>query len=307
MGFRNPYRIFPDPVTGRLFIGEFGPAARDSSERGPAGADQLKIIDSAAYLGYPFFLKDNRPYCNWDYAQKKCVAIEGQAGMKFDPQRPLNTSPNNTGVTVLPPVRAAALWEHDGPTPDPVGGLKTCGFEAGPVYHFDPALKSAVKFPPWFDGKWTFTGYGNGGWTAKLATLSQDAWPRVTAAVNPPWLGAAGGDFSRGIHDMEYGPGDGALYVVDYGGSDYNNNSSAGLFRVAYTGCMPVSVKGPAARETWVLAPGRALNAPEGSRSLQVFDLAGRKAWETKWQGKAPKSLALPRELESGMWRMVWR
>lgn len=45
MGHRNPYRIFPDPVTGKLLIAEFGPAAAAATDRGPAGADQLKITD----------------------------------------------------------------------------------------------------------------------------------------------------------------------------------------------------------------------------------------------------------------------
>ncbi len=311
MGFRNPYRIFPDPVTGRLYIGEFGPAAQDSSERGPEGADQIKIVDSAAYLGYPYFLKNNRPYCHWDYAKKQCVAIEGQTGLKFDPLTPRNTSPNNTGVTILPPVHAAALWEHDGPAPDPIPGLKTCGFEAGPVYHYDQALKSTVKFPPWFDGKWTFTGYGNGGWTAKIATLSQDAWPRVTQAANPPWLGAAGGAFSGGIHDMEYGQGDGALYVVDYGSALYANNADAGLFRVAYSGCLPTSLAshGRVDREEWApeFAQGMHLPAPAGARSLAAFDAAGRKVWETRWIGEAAGYVEVPGFLRTGLLRLRWR
>lgn len=307
MGFRNPYRIFPDPKTGRLYIGEFGPAATAASERGPAGADQIKILDSAANFGYPYFIKDIQPYCHWDYEAKKCIAISGQTGLKYDPLRPMNTSPNNTGVNLLPPVHGAALWEHDGPTADPIAGLKTCGFEAGPVYHYDAGLKSAAKFPPFFDGKWTFSGYGNGGWTAKVATLSGDAWPKVSAAVNPSWLGAPGGDFSRGIHDMEYGPGDGALYVVDYGGSDYSNNSNAGLFKVSYGGCMPVSVaKNSAGREEWVLGGGR-LRAPAGARSLQVFDVSGKKVWETRWDGTTRESFRLPDGIGKGMLRMNWR
>jgi cytochrome c len=311
MGFRNPYRIFPDPVTGRLYIGEFGPAAPNASDRGPAGADQIKIIDSAAYLGYPYFLKDNQPYCHWDYGQGKCIPIQGQSGLKFDPLRPVNYSRNNTGVNILPAVHAASLWEHDGSSPDPIPGLKTCGFEAGPVYHFDPSLKSAIKFPPFFDGKWTFTGFGNGGWTAKIATLSQDVWPRVTQAANPPWVGAPGGSFTSGIHDMEYGPGDGALYVVDYGSGAYSNNPDAGLFRVSYSGCLPpVSLKpGPAAgREEWApgLLGGQRLRAPAGARSLEIFDSAGRKVWETRWGAIAPEYLQVPEDLKGGLLRLRW-
>jgi cytochrome c len=313
MGFRNPYRIFPDPVSGRLYIGEFGPAAKEATDRGPAGADQIKILDSAANMGYPYFLKDFQPYCHWDYAQAKCVPIAGQDGMKFDPARPLNTSPNNTGVTVLPPVvHPASLWEHDGPTPDPIPGLKTCGFMAGPVYHFDANLKSAAKFPPALDGKWTFTGYANGGWTAKVATLSDGLWPKVTQAVNAPWVGSPGGNFTRGIHDMEYGPGDGALYVVDYGGSDYNANSNAGLFKISYSGCMPavsLADRGPAQREEWVPALGadRSLRIPAGARAVEVYDFAGRKVWQSAWAQGAQDALKVPEHVGSGLLRIRWR
>lgn len=41
-----------------------------ASERGPAGADQIKILDSAANFGYPYFIKDIQPYCHWDYQAK---------------------------------------------------------------------------------------------------------------------------------------------------------------------------------------------------------------------------------------------
>ena len=321
MGFRNPYRIFPDPVTGRLFIGEFGPAALDSSARGPAGADQIKITDSAAYFGYPYFLKDKQPYCHWDYAQAKCVAIEGQAGLKYDPARPVNTSPNNTGLKILPAVRAAALWEHDGSSPDPIAGLKTCGFEAGPVYHFDPASNSRTKFPPFFDGKWTFSGYGNGGWTAKVTTVPAGPAGFITQVANPPWLGG-GITFSRGIQDMEYGPGDGALYVVDYGGGDYSENSDAGLFRITYTGCLPavtaIAEVPRAGRERYALLPlvrGQRPSIPGWARGAQVFDLAGQKIWEGHFEtdrsggndGRADGFTGgFPESTGGGLYRVRW-
>jgi cytochrome c len=309
MGHRNPYRIFPDPLTGRLYIGEFGPAARDSSERGPAGADQIKIADSAAFLGYPYFLKDNRPYCHWDYAQGKCVAIEGQAGLRFDPEGAVNASPNNTGLKVLPPARAAALWEHDGPSPDPIPGLKACGFGAGAVYHFDPALASPVKFPPWFEGKLLFFGIG-GGWQPKLAVIPPGPVAPLREALDAPWT-AKGIAFSSGVHDMEYGAGDGALYVLDYGGAFYNKNRDAALYRVTYSGCLP----SPAARR-----PGRVprsrielvadggegpLAVPAGALGVEAWSLGGRKLWETRFAAE-PAGLELPARLHGQVLRLRW-
>jgi glucose/arabinose dehydrogenase len=167
MGHRNPYRIFPDPVTGKLFIAENGPASQDDAERGPAGADQWKVTDEAANFGYPYFLKNNQPYCHWNYEYLKCVPIQGQAGMKYDPLKPVNHSPNNTGVNILPPAKPAALWEHDGPNADPIGGLKACGPGTGPVYHFNPTLDSKVKFPMEFDNKWLFHPIMSSGWNSR--------------------------------------------------------------------------------------------------------------------------------------------
>jgi cytochrome c len=316
MGHRNPYRLFPDPVTGRLYIGEFGPAAAAASDRGPEGADQIKIVDSASYLGYPYFLKDNQPYCHWDYGQVKCVAIQGQTGLKFDPLKPINNSPNNTGVNILPPVTPAALWEHDGNSPDPVPGLKSCGLNAGPVYHYDASSTSKLKFPPWFEGKWTFFGIGGGGWTAKITTVPPGPIHTITKADNPPWYNASSLNFSATVHDMEYGS-DGALYVTDYGAGFYNNNGDAGLYRVTYTGPIDNScfVSGVAQRGNalperakTLLSPadGRDLDAPAGSAGLEAYDAGGRRVWERHWGNAAPGRLELPASIRGGLLRIRW-
>jgi cytochrome c len=314
MGHRNPYRLFPDPLTGRLYIGEFGPAAAAASDRGPAGADQIKIVDSASYLGYPYFLKDNQPYCHWDYGQAKCVAIQGQAGLKFDPLKPINNSPNNTGVNILPPVTPATLWEHDGSSPDPIPGLKSCGLNAGPVYHFSPYSKSTTKFPPWFDGKWTFFPIGGGGWTAKITTVPAGPIAPITKADNPPWYNAGSLNFSAGVHDMEYGT-DGALYVTDYGSGFYNNNGDAGLYRITYNGCLPApldstgtALMGNGRSRTLVpLAPGMRLDAPQGARGLEAFDASGRQVWQRHWGSEVPARLELPASIRSGLLRIRWQ
>jgi cytochrome c len=232
MGHRNPYRIHADAVTGRLYIGEFGPAALRDAERGPAGADELSITDEAANMGYPYFIKDNQPYCHWDFAQDRCVAIQGQAGMKYDPLKPVNYSRNNTGINVLPPAKPAVLWEHDGSNADPVPGLDGCGLGAGPIYHFDPASDSKVKFPPWFEGKQLIYGIG-ANWQPKLVVVPQGPVAAIRQVIATPFsLG-----FGKSVHDMEYGP-DGSLYVVDYEGDE------KGLYQVAYSGCMPtVSIR----------------------------------------------------------------
>lgn len=309
MGHRNPYRIFPDPRTGRLHISEFGPAAGTASDRGPAGADEFSITDEPANLGYPYFIKDNQAYCHWDYGAKACIDIQGQPGNnRFVADKPVNYSKNNTGVNILPPAKPASLWEHDGSgNPDPIPGIKACGHGAGPVYHFDPALDSKIKFPPHFDGKWIIFPIFSASWQPKLATVPAAQHGRITAVADAPFNAA----FTPGLHDMEFGT-DGALYAVDYGATQYSKNASAGLFRIVYNGCLPPVSAKPLTREESVrgrlaLGGGNSLLVPSGARGVEVFDLDGRKVWEKDLSHRPASHLSLPAGFARGLYRVRWR
>jgi cytochrome c len=234
MGFRNPYRIYPDPVTNRLYVGMFGPAAGSSTARGPAGADQLFITAEPGFFGYPYFLKDNQPYCNWDYTTHTtggaCANIPGQtpASTLFDPAAPRNLSPRNTGKKILPPAKPAVFWEHDGSAADPITGssgaithFKSCGMGAGPVYRYDQLLNSSVKFPPYFENKWILYGIQTSqtAFVPRMITMPEGPVTPINNAnrvVAMPWTTTQVPNFSSIPIDMEFGP-DGALYVLDYG------------------------------------------------------------------------------------------
>ena len=232
--------------------------------------------------------------------------------MKFDPAKPLNTSPNNTGVGMLPPAKPAALWEHDGSEADPIEGLAACGFGAGPVYHFDPALESKTKFPPDFNGKWLFFATFAAGWQPKLAVVP-DGFATIKTVTNPPWGNL---NFTPGLLDMEYGPGDGALYVVDYGGVMYNKNADAGVFRITYGGCLPpVSVhpgfraKGAVTSVTSLMTTqgwAGEFEVPPGARSLRVYSMAGEKIWTSSVDGSVERRLRIPGSIGRGMVRLLW-
>jgi cytochrome c len=309
MGHRNPYRVHPDRVSGRLYIGEFGPASQAASARGPAGADQFKMTDEAAFLGYPYFLKDNQPYCHWNYATSKCDPIKGQTSLYYDPAKPVNTSPNNTGLEILPPAKPAVLWEHDGPSADPIAGLKACGLGGGPVYHYSPTMNSKVKFPPYFENKWiVYAIYG--GWQPKLAVIPTGAVAPIKQMLAAPWTGI---NFSGGLHDIEFGPGDGALYFCDYGGGMYMNNGDAGLIRITYGGCLPASTAvlprlSEKAARGFVNLQGpetRSLKVPAGAQSVVLLSLNGKKVWESMVDnGQA--HLTLPTSIGNGMLRIRW-
>ncbi len=104
MGLRNPYRIHIDPETDWLYWGEVGPDAReDNPARGPKGHDEFNLAKQAGNFGWPLCIADNKPYVEFDFATGQPAAPYDCAG------GPTNNSPNNTGLTQLPPVRPARI------------------------------------------------------------------------------------------------------------------------------------------------------------------------------------------------------
>ncbi len=73
MGDRNPYRISVDQKTGFLYWGEVGPDANNDSmaTRGPRGYDEFNQARKAGFFGWPFFIANNIPYRQYDYATGK--------------------------------------------------------------------------------------------------------------------------------------------------------------------------------------------------------------------------------------------
>ncbi|GAA3156309.1 hypothetical protein GCM10017687_87850 [Streptomyces echinatus] len=101
----------------------------------------------------------------------------------------------------------------------------------GPVYHYDPALDSPVKFPEAYDGDF-FAGEFGRRW---IKRISSDADGKVQSIKDVPWSGTQ-------VMDMAFGP-DGALYVLDYGTSWFGGDDNSGLFRIenATDGHSPVA------------------------------------------------------------------
>src|SRR3954453_12499684 len=219
MGFRNPFRITVDPISGKVLMGDYGPdASATSPNRGPQGSVEYNIVTPGNY-GWPYCVRDNVPYNDYDFAT-------GVSGPKFNCAAPVNDSPNNTGLTNLPPAKPATMWmgytETDPRFPAVGGGGAPTG---GPRYKYDPNLNSDTKFPAFYDGQW-FIGEWNTGWI-KTATLNA-ASTAVTSVNATPWMNT----FHR-PHEMEFGP-DGSLYVIDWGTGFNGNNLDSGIFRIDY-------------------------------------------------------------------------
>jgi cytochrome c len=221
MGCRNPYRISIDEKTGYLYWGEVGPdAGQNDSLRGPRGYDEVNQAKKAGFFGWPYFVGKNYPYGKYDFQKKTVVA-------KWDPNAPINESPNNTGKRELPAVSPPFIWYPYAKSEDfPMvkeGGRNAM---AGPVYYSENYKGVATAFPEYFDGKlliydwirnWMF-----------LVTMDKEG------AIEDIEPFMANTKFNN-MCDMAYGP-DGKLYMLEYGTVWFKQNLDARLIRIDYNG-----------------------------------------------------------------------
>ncbi|WUQ64629.1 PQQ-dependent sugar dehydrogenase [Streptomyces canus] len=245
MGFRNPFRFSVDKQTGIVYVGDYGPdAGAADPARGPAGQVEFARVTGPGNFGWPYCTGDNDAYVDYDFAT-------GTSGASFDCAAPKNNSPHNTGLTDLPPAQAAWIPYDNGSVPEfGTGSESPMG---GPVYHYDPALDSPVKFPEAYDGDF-FAGEFGRRW---IKRITSDDNGTVQSINDIPWTGTQ-------VMDMAFGP-DGALYVLDYGVSWFGGDENSALYRIenATDGHSPVAQA--AADRTSGQAPLRVRFSSEGT------------------------------------------
>ncbi|MBZ3905030.1 MULTISPECIES: PQQ-dependent sugar dehydrogenase [Streptomyces] len=223
MGFRNPFRFSVDKKTGILYVGEYGPdAGAANPSRGPAGQVEFARVTKPGNFGWPYCTGKNDAYVDYDFAT-------GTSGAAFDCAAPKNTSPNNTGLTDLPPAEPAWIPYNGNSVPEFGDGSESP--MGGPVYDYDAALDSPVKFPEAYDGDF-FAGEFGRRW---IKRISSDTDGTVQSINNVPWTGTQ-------VMDMAFGP-DGALYVLDYGLAWFGGDENSALYRIenATDGHSPVA------------------------------------------------------------------
>jgi cytochrome c len=217
MGHRNVWRVSVDSQTGFIYWGEVGPDNREDGEVGPRGYDEFNQARGPGFFGWPYFVGD-QSFPVWDYATGKPQA-------KRDPRKPVNTSPNNTGVQELPPMSPPFIYYHGGQM-DRFPALGTGGRCAigGPIYHRVDFKEPKRPWPAYFEGKWI------------VAEFSR----RLILSVGME----SNGDFQsmerlvpdyRPVEpiDLKFGP-DGDLYVLEYGGRWFQASPDAKLVRIEY-------------------------------------------------------------------------
>ncbi|NJC16218.1 PKD repeat protein/glucose/arabinose dehydrogenase/type 1 glutamine amidotransferase [Micromonospora profundi] len=250
MGFRNPFRIGTDPKTNTLYVADYGPDANaDNPNRGPRGLVEWNVVTPGNY-GWPYCTGTNEAYNDYTFPS-------GPSGAKFDCAAPVNNSPNNTGLTNLPPVVPATVdygYAGDSRYPEIGGGGAPMG---GPVYRYDADLNSTRKWPAYYDGKALL-----GEWNQnKMYTMQMSADGKSLVDINQLLTGMS---MIRPM-DFEFGP-DGALYLIEWGSGFGGNNDNSGVYRIDYTAGDRAPIAAASATPTSGPAPLTVTFSSAGSR-----------------------------------------
>ncbi len=229
MGNRNPYRISVDKKTGYLYWGEVGPdAGNDSPLKGPRGHDEINQARRAGFFGWPYFVGDNKPYQRMNFEDDTPLGF-------FDAAAPENHSPNNTGMTKLPPAQKAFIWYPYAESPEfPLVKQGGRNAMAGEVFYKDDFTQSEASFPGYYDGKLFIYDWIRG-WIMTV-TMDEDS----NFEYMEPFMAST--KFSHPM-DMQFAS-DGSLYLLEYGNKWFAQNDDAVLSRITFNAGnrMPVAI-----------------------------------------------------------------
>ncbi|MFI9452279.1 ThuA domain-containing protein [Amycolatopsis sp. NPDC052450] len=257
MGVRNISRLQVDKKTNWLTAAWVGPdATSPSPELGPAKYETATIITEAGNHGWPYCMGDKQPYR--DRSSTDAAVLTGW----YDCDNPVNTSPRNTGLVNLPPVKKNMIWySPDGGGPvfpnRPNSSVPTYnaaeatytqpylkgGGQAvmtGPTYHRELVnTTSGVAWPSYWNDKW-FIGDQSNGQNRIAVTVDPNGVPKqdppLFAETVRQIIPTGGGDTKLNQWmDAKFGP-DGALYVLDYGGGFFTLTNNQKLLKISYTG-----------------------------------------------------------------------
>ncbi len=219
MGCRNPYRISIDPHTKYVYWGDVGPdAGEDSVSRGPRGHDEVNQARKAGFFGWPYFVGNNKPYHDYDFTQ--------QVSYKpFDPEKPINNSPNNTGIEELPPAQEAFIWyPYSASEEFPDMGTGGRNAMAGPVFYANDYPENDSRFPSYYNGK-LFTYDWMRGWMMAVTMNEEGDLERIERFLPNMEL--------NNPIDMLFSP-QGDMYLLEYGTRWFTSNPDARLVHIPF-------------------------------------------------------------------------
>ncbi|GAA4403036.1 hypothetical protein GCM10023187_18720 [Nibrella viscosa] len=286
MGIRNAWRPSLDSKTGWLYWGEIGPDADKDTENAPRGYDEFNQARKPGFFGWPYFIGDNYAYPIFDFATNK-------PGPKLDPNKPVNRSPNNTGLTELPPAQPAFIYYPYAVSEKfPLVGSSSRAAIGGPIYRRSDFRNPKRPYPAYYEGKWLAADLSRF-WIMAIAMDANgnyESMERFAPDYHP-----------RQPIDLKFGP-DGDLYVLEYGGNTSLSAVEARLVRIEYNagnrkpvvqasaskkgGALPLTVSlssagtkdydGDALKYEWKVAPaGGAPRVFTTANPTLTFDKAG--------------------------------
>ncbi|PHI20532.1 carbohydrate-binding protein [Lewinellaceae bacterium SD302] len=221
MGCRNPFRISIDRQTNYLYWGDVGPDVGQAGRYGPESFDEWNQAREAGNFGWPYFVGDNFAYPRRDFTTD-------EVGELYDPEAPVNESPNNYGNRELPPARAPLMWYPYGNSAEfPQLGSGSRSAMAGPWYYRDGQLfMTSSDFPDYYEGKWFIYEWARS-W---IKVVTFDAAHEKMVQIEDFY---PSGKISKPI-DLKFGR-DGALYMLEYGNDYFLNNPDARLVRISFS------------------------------------------------------------------------
>jgi len=212
MGHRNPWRVSIDSETGYIYWGEVGPDAAENTEVGPRGYDEFNQAKGPGFFGWPYFVGNNLPYVD-------------SLGTPFNPEQPVNHSPNNTGLTNLPPAEPAFIWYPYAYSEEfPELGSAGRSATGGPVFRLADFPESDKRFPAYYEGKWLISEFMRG-WIMAVSLDENGDYVSIEPFLpNESFIS---------VIDMQFSP-DGDLYVLEYGSAWFRGNDNALVKRVQF-------------------------------------------------------------------------
>jgi len=257
MGLRNPFRMSVDPKTKFLYWGDVGPDTEIPAEEGKLSYDEINQAKGPGFYGYPYFLGANEAFPKYDFETK-------QEGPAQDPLKPVNNSPNNTGIKDLPPAQPAFIWYGKGPSKRwPLVGKGGASAMAGPVYYSDLYKDAPYKLSDYYNGKLFIYD-----WVRKwILAVTMDE--KGNFKNMEPFL-----SHLRVIApiDMQFAP-DGSIYLLAYGTNWFARNTDSGIIRVEFSegNRKPVAVS--SVSTTVGAAPLKVKLSAEGSKDFDEGDV----------------------------------
>ncbi len=257
MGLRNPFRMSVDPKTKYLYWGDVGPDTEIPAEEGKLSYDEINQAKGPGFFGYPYFLGANEVFPKYDFETKK-------EGPGQDPLKPINNSPNNTGIKELPAAQPAFIWYGKGPSKRwPLVGKGGASAMAGPVYYSDQYKDAPYKLSDYYNGKLFIYD-----WVRKwIMAVTMDEKGNYQSME--PFL-----SHLRVVApmDMQIAP-DGSVYLLAYGTNWFARNTDSGIIRVEYSegNRKPVAVS--SVSKTVGAAPLKTTLSAEGSKDFDEGDI----------------------------------